>query len=107
MPTLLCTSKYRRTFGLPERLEPGVTPEGALGPWYANTLNIGRLRFLHYMSTQALLSVVITLKERQSAEQRFVRSLMELLHALGIPTEWILKEAHLLGLLQYGRATNR
>ncbi len=73
MPTLLCTGKYRKTFGLPEKLTPATIDEGALGPWYANTLNVGPHRLLHFMSAPSLLSVVITLRERSTAEQRFVR----------------------------------
>ena len=73
MPTLLCTGKYRKTFGLPEKLTPATIDEGALGPWYATTLNVGPHRLLHFMSAPSLLSVVITLRERSTAEQRFVR----------------------------------
>jgi hypothetical protein len=107
LTTILCTSKYRKAFGLPERLETAEVDEGALGPWYANTLNVGSQRFLHYMSGSALLSVVITLRERSSAEQRFVRSLRDLLQELKVPEPWIAMEADLLGSVQYGRASNR
>jgi hypothetical protein len=107
MPTLLCTAKYRKSFGLPERLPTTEFDEGALGPWYADTLNVGSQRFLHYMSAPALLSVVITLRERSSAEQRFVRGLADLLAALKIPDTWIAREVEILGSMQYGRASNR
>ena len=107
MPTLLCTSKYRKTFGLPERLETAEVDEGALGPWYANTLNVGSQRFLHYMSGPSLLSVIVTLRDRHSAEQRFVQGLRELLKDLHVPESLIEREAELLGSLQYGRASNR
>ena len=82
-------------------------PEGALGPWYGNTLNMGALRFLHYLSSQALLSVVIELKDRRSAEQRFAQSLARLLHSLGSPEPSVLREIELLRTIQYGRASNR
>jgi len=107
MPTLLCTSKYRKTFGLPERLETVEVDEGALGPWYANTLNVGSQRFLHYMSGPSLLSVIVTLRDRHSAEQRFVQGLRELLNDLHVPESSIEREAEILGSLQYGRASNR
>ncbi|HEX7704985.1 MAG TPA: hypothetical protein VF701_00855 [Thermoanaerobaculia bacterium] len=70
MPTLLCTSKYRKAFRLPEVLPVAETFEGALGPWYANTLNVGSTRMLHYMSSTSLLSVFIGLRERATAERR-------------------------------------
>lgn len=107
MPTFLCTAKYRKAFGLPERLPTAEVDEGALGPWYANTLNVGSQRFLHYMSGPALLSVIVVLRDRHSGEQRFVRSLTELLADLGVPESWIAREAELLGSVQYGRASDR
>ena len=107
MPTLLCTSKYRRTFKLPERLVPGETSEGALGPWYANTLNVGHLRMLHYMSGPSLLSVFIGLRERASAERRFILALAELLTSLGVEERYVASETAPLSGLQYGRASDR
>lgn len=107
MPTLLCTAKYRKTFGLPERLPTAEVDEGALGPWYGDTLNAGSQRFLHYMSAPSLLSVIIPLRERSSAEQRFVRGLRDLLFELTIPEAWIDRETEGLLSLQYGRASNR
>jgi len=107
MPTLLCTSKYRKAFGLPERLETVEVDEGALGPWYANTLSVGSQRFLHYMSGPSLLSVIVTLRDRSSAEERVVRSLRALLSDLKVRETWIEREAELLGSLQYGRARDR
>ena len=107
MPTLLCTAKYRKAFGLPERLPVAEVDEGALGPWYGDTLNVGSQRFLHYMSAASLLSVIITLRERSSAEQRFVRGLRDLLVGLTIPKAWVDRETEWLLSLQFGRASNR
>lgn len=107
MPTLFCTAKYRRTFALPEKLTPSETDEGALGPWYANSLSIGSLRLLHYISSPSLLSVVITLRTRSSAEARFRDTLTRLLESLAVPPEWIASELALMANLQYGRANNR
>ena len=107
MPTLLCTGKYRKTFGLPEKLAPAKIDEGALGPWYANTLNVGPQRLLHFMSAPSLLSVVTTLRERSTAEQRFVRALSELLHSLGVEQRYIELEETLFATLTYGRAGDR
>ena len=107
MPTLLCTAKYRKSFGLPERLPVADVDEGALGPWYADTLSAGSQRFVHYMSGPSLLSVIVTLRERSSAEQRFVRGLHDLLVSLTVPEAWIDRETAGLSSLQYGRASNR
>ena len=107
MPTLLCTAKYRKAFGLPEHLPAAEVDEGALGPWYGDTLNVGSQRFLHYMSAPSLLSVIVTLRERSSAEQRFVRALRDLLFELKIPEAWIDRETEGLVSLRYERASNR
>lgn len=81
--------------------------EGALGPWYANTLNVGRQRLLHYMSSTSLLSVVISLRDRHSAEHRFARALGEVLRELRAVDDSIEKELALLKAVQYGRASDR
>jgi hypothetical protein len=107
MPTLLCTSKYRKAFGLPEVLPVADTFEGALGPWYANTLNVGPNRMLHYMSGPSLLSVFIRLKERTTAGQRFMTALEGLLVSLRVKDEYIERELGLLNGIQYGRASDR
>lgn len=107
MPTIRRTSKYRKTFDLPERLQSVEIAEGALGPWYANTLNAGRQRFLHYMSGQSLLSVIIPLRDRASAEQRLVVALRDLLRSLKVPDRWIEAELSLFGSVQYGRASDQ
>jgi hypothetical protein len=107
MTTFLCTAKYRKTFGLPERLSPIVERECALGPWYANTLNAGSQRMLHYMSSASLLSVIVSLRERKTAEQRFIGALREMLRALNVPERYVELETGCMGEFQYGRARDR
>jgi len=104
---LCCTSKYRKLFKLSDRLPAAGGSATALGPWYANVLNIGTARLLHYISSTSLLSVVIWQRERKTAEERFVRGLEELLETLGVPANFIEHELDHLALLQYARATDR
>ena len=105
--TLCCTSKYRKLFDLPNNLPAAAGSTTALGPWYANVLNIGSVRLLHYMSSTSLLSVVIWQRERKSAEQRFVRGVEQLLAALNVPANFIQAELDHFASLQYARATDR
>lgn len=105
--TLCCTTKYRKLFSLPNALPAAAGAATALGPWYANVLNIGSTRLLHYMSSTSLLSVVIWQRERKTAEERFVRSLRELLVALGVSPNFIEVELSHLSTIQYARATDR
>jgi hypothetical protein len=107
MATLLCTAKYRKAFGLPEALTPLPTEEGALGPWYAHTLNVGAQRYLHYMSESALLSVVIHLREKRSAEARFRHALDELLRSFDVSPEDLENELAVVETLQFARAGDR
>ena len=108
MALLLCTSTYRKTFGLPEKLvvSDGVN-NGLLGPWYGNTLFIGPQRYVHYMSSQTLLSVVVWLRERGTAEKRWAAALSELLVGLGVPAQARAQEIESLTTVSYGRASDR
>jgi len=107
MPTLLCTAKYRKTFAVSGQLAPDAVNEGALGPWYANTLNLGSQRLLHFMSSPSLLSVVILLRDRHTAERRFISMLQELLDELGCTSAYVGHESAVLQTMQYGRASDR
>ena len=107
MGVLRCTAKYRRLFGLPDKLEEPAAPVSGLGAWYANTLNVGHGRYLHYMSEEARLSVIVRLRHRDTAEERFVQSLAELLEHFGASAGCIEREVMTLTSLAYGRATSR
>lgn len=93
MATLRCTAKYRKIAGLPSKLEePPEHTVGALGDWYADTLNVGHDRYLLYMSETSRLSVIVTLKTRHTAEPRFQRALRQLLGDLGVEDRLIDRE---------------
>jgi hypothetical protein len=86
-------------------------PEGEnnalLGPWYANTLFIGAQRYLHYMSSQTLLPIIIWLRERSTAETRMISTLKELLLQIGAPAATVEAEIGALTSVFYGRASDR
>ncbi len=107
MGVLHCTAKYRKLFGLPDKLEKPASPVCGLGAWYANTLNVGHGRYLHYMSEEARLSVIVGLRRRHTAEQRFAQTLAHLLRHFGTDARCAEREAMSLTSLVYGRATNR
>ena len=108
MATLLCTSKYRTLFGLPDDVTASPNePNGLLGPWYANTLSIGPQRYLHYMSSRTLLPVVIWLRERRTAEERMRSALQHILAEMRVPDAIIAAETSALLSLAYDRATDR
>lgn len=105
---LRCTAKYRKLFGLPERLEEPEVPTGsALGEWYANRLNAGPRRYLHYTSSLSRLAVIIPLRERHTAHQRFPIALADLLVHVGVPKAVADLECQTLLSLTFARATDR
>jgi hypothetical protein len=106
METLCCTVKYRKLFGLPNNLPATTESTTALGPWYANVLNIGTVRLLHYMSGTSFLSVLIPQRERKTAEQRFAQALEELLTSFNMPREVIQAELQAMSPFRYAKATN-
>ena len=107
MTTLRCTQKYRKAFGLPERLPEPPPSLTVLGEWYANMLNIGPNRLVHYMSGRSLLSVIVPLRDRHLAENRFREQLHALLTELGISTAAVRRELELMTELRHARASNR
>ena len=107
MGVLRCTAKYRKLFGLPDELEEPAPPVSGLGAWYANTLNVGHGRYLHYMSEKARLSVIIELRRRHTAELRFPQTLAELLRHFGTDSHCAERELATLDSLVFGRATDR
>ena len=107
MEIFCCTSKYRKLFETPNKLAASDGSETALGPWYANVLNLGSARLLHYMSSTSLLSVIIWQRERITAEKRFVLALEQLLVALGVSSNVIRAELDNLSSFDHARATDR
>ena len=85
MATLRCTAKYRKALALPEKLLEPSTAVHPLGEWYANTLTIQRQPLFHFMNGRVLLSVLIPMRDRRSAESRMVEALGDLLRSFGLP----------------------
>ena len=78
-----------------------------LGEWYANTLAIGRHRFFHYMSSASLLSVIIPVRERKTAESRLVKGVEELLYHFGVSHTAVAEEVRSMQNFTFARASNR
>src|SRR5438105_6685385 len=107
MSIIRTTAKYRAALHLPEELPERPGRNGSLGEWYANTLSIGHLRYLHYMSSRSLLSVIIWLREAKTAEGRMFLALEELLQALGVSAEAVARELSAMVRLFYARSNSR
>jgi len=107
MATLRCTAKYRKAFGIRENLPEPAISGLVLGEWYANTLSIGRERFFHYMSSGSLLSVVIPMRERKTAQSRFAEAVERLLYHFGASRADVEAELRIMSDFEYARASNR
>lgn len=109
MATLRCTAKYRRALALAEKLpEPSpASVEHPFGEWYANTLVIQRQPFLHFMNGKVLLSVIISMRERRTGEQRMVETLERLLLSFGLPPSSIGPFLSHAATLEHSRAHDR
>ena len=108
MGILRCTAKYRKAQKLPERLpEPPMPSGGALGDWYADNLNLYRLRLFHFHSSRARLSVIIPMAPTRTAEKRFIVTPRDLMQTLGVP-QWLCdKEIAATLPLEHARTTDR
>ena len=88
MYTVRCTRKLLRRMGRGIDHEEHV-PSTALGDWYANLLNVGNLRLVHFMSDRSLLSVVVPFKTIKTVVQRHLLAFNDLLETLDIDP-WII-----------------
>ena len=106
MTTINCTQKLakRLPFEMPEKYLPVTT---RLGPWCANTFNIGRFPCIILTNEQTLLTVLVVLKEIKTLYPRFLSSLEWLLRAIGVQGPHIDQELREMHSAQFARNTNR
>jgi hypothetical protein len=78
-----------------------------LGDWYGNTLFVGRLRLVIFISETTMLPVVITLRDSKTIVPRFQRALGEVLEALQMPQSVVRPEVDIDGGFVFGPTANR
>lgn len=93
MYTLRLTRPLLRRFAPPDPAD-GPEPETTtrLGDWYANTLDIGRARYILCTSERSFLSLVVPAKDLAGLPERLVVALIAVLHALEIPSAAVADE---------------
>jgi hypothetical protein len=87
---------FRSTKRLIARLHLAVTAEppastGTLGDWYANTLNVGRARYVLCLSERTLLPVIVSARKTEFLEG-FPEALARVLHGIGIASAHVERE---------------
>jgi hypothetical protein len=107
MATLRCTAKYRKALALSEKLPEPAVSGSPFGEWYANTLTIQRQPLLHFMNGKVLLSVIVPMRDRRSAEDRMVATLEMLLLSFGVPAPIAEPFLSHVRTLQHARAHDR
>jgi hypothetical protein len=105
MYTLRCTQRLLDRLGKPA-IEP-VEPTTVLGDWYANALNVGRLRLVLCTSERTLLTVLVPAKDLHSLPTRLASAAGRMLARLGIPSTEIAREQREMSWHQLGRTASR
>lgn len=106
MITLRCTRKLASRVTLTPGAE-ALTPTNKLGDWYANVLNVGRLRLIHCVSEKSLLSVVLPAKDVRQFPARLPDAVGSLLDRLGVPARVIEAELAAMLPISVGLTRNR
>ncbi len=106
MITLNCTKKLAKRLSFPfvDNTQPSTN---LLGPWCANSFNVGRRPLIILTNERTLLSVVIPSKETRSLQTRFLTSLEVLFHSIGLSSRQINRELQEMQLIQFTTKTNR
>ena len=106
MYTVRCTHKLLRRMGTDITHEE-LVPSTALGDWYANQLNVGSIRLVHFMSDRSLLSVIVPFKTIKTVTERHLVALRELLEALGLNPSSIDAELNEMHSHRIGKTQSR
>ncbi len=78
-----------------------------LGDWYGNTVFIGRVPLIIFVSETTMLPVVVPLRESRTLVPRFQNALCEILEALKMPQPVIRREFDLDGGSAFGPTASR
>jgi hypothetical protein len=87
---------------------PGLSRSSTqLGDWYGNTVFVGRLRLVIFISEHTMLPVVIPLRESKTIATRFQRALGDVLEALRMPPSVVRQEMDIGGEVAFGPTASR
>jgi hypothetical protein len=105
--TLRCTQHLLKRLGTPVAEPELRAPTTVLGNWYANTLNVGRLRLLLCVSELTLLPVIIPAKDLNRFPDRLRDALTAMLIELRIPQDQLMREITEMNSHQISRTASR
>ena len=107
MFTIRCTQALLKRLKAPPPPDDSPEPTTVLGDWYANTLNVGRLRMLLCTSERSLLSVIIPAAPLQAFPERLEEAVARVLAELAIPASAIERERREMRWRRFGRTRSR
>jgi hypothetical protein len=105
MAALRCTGKLLKRLGIRNPGEP-PPPTNRLGDWLANIIYTRQGHFVLLVSERSLLPVVTTARDLRNLVPRFMRSLADVLSALGLPQDLIDRELSQMQPVCHGRTNN-
>jgi hypothetical protein len=105
MFTLRCTQRLLARLDAPTAT--ALPPTTVLGDWYANLLNVGRLRLVLCTSERTLLTVLVPAKELGALPDRLRTTVGRMLGHLAIPADAIAREDREMRWHQTGPTASR
>lgn len=106
MTTLRCTQKLLRQLRLSPSLDE-TRPANRLGDWYANALNVGRVRLVLCVSERSLLPVILQAREYRTLRTRLLPEIGWMLERLGVAREVATAELAAMESMAIGRTRSR
>lgn len=106
MGTLRCTQKLLRQIRVLPPLDD-AEPANRLGDWYANALNIGRVRLVLCVSERSLLPVILPAREYRTLAIRLVPEVRWILEQLGVSSEAAASEVAAMEPMTIGKTRSR
>ena len=84
-----------------------IEPTTTLGDWYANTLNVGRLRLLMCTSELSLLTVILPARQLGEFPTHLRNAVRGMLASLGVPAQQIAREQREMAWHRFDRTRSR
>ena len=107
MYTLRCTQRLLARLGQPIADGRATAPTTALGDWYANTLNVGRLRLVLCTSERTLLTVLVPARNLSAFPDRLCEAMARMLARLDVAPGEVAREEREMTWHQLGRTASR
>ena len=100
-----CTQRLAKRLRVP-LADDALPSTGALGDWYANSLNVGHSRYVLCLSEPTLLPVILPARKAEFPN-RFSHYLADVLSHISVPDEVIKRETEKLGQPTFAKTRSR